>query len=86
MKNNNDIIHKIVNYLPNEKIKFSRNKYDKSVELIFFNEYCLLNIYEKDNWNSIKIILDKLINKKYIFKKKILKEEINKEIYQILNY
>jgi hypothetical protein len=63
--NTNEIIHKIIGYMPNEKIKFSRRKipfHSDTIVMHFVNRFHELSINENSDWKCIKKMLDEYLN------------------------
>lgn len=61
----NSIIHKIKEYLPNEKIQFRKHECTNDLQIIFTDKKAIMTILEENTWDEIKRHIDaKLSNKK----------------------
>jgi hypothetical protein len=58
----NQLIHKIKDYLPNEKIQFNRNKLTRNLEIIFENKNAIMTILESDTWEQNKRYIDHIMS------------------------
>lgn len=57
-KYSNQLIHKIKDYIPNEKIQFNKNELTGDLEIIFVNKKALMTILECNTWEEIKRHID----------------------------
>lgn len=63
--NRNHLIHKIKDYLPNEKIQFRKNEDTGYLEIIFTDKKAIMTILECNTWDEIKRHIDaKMSNEK----------------------
>lgn len=53
----NSIIRQIINYIPNEKIKFGKSE-EGLTELYFINHHSMMTILIDNTWDEIKRIID----------------------------
>ena len=60
MTTRNEMIRKIIDYIPNEKIKFGKNTCG-STELYFTNKNSMMTIREENTWEELKRIIDSKI-------------------------
>ena len=61
----NELLHKIKNYLPNEKIQFNKNKNTGDLQILFTNKKAIMTILETNTWDEIKRHIDvKMSNEK----------------------
>ena len=60
MNNNNQniILHKIKDYIPNEKIQFKKHKITGQLELWFLDKNAIMTIPKEDTWDEIKRHID----------------------------
>lgn len=56
----NSIIRQIINYIPNEKIKFRKSD-EGLTELYFINHHSMMTILYENTWDEIKRIIDSKI-------------------------
>ena len=64
-QNHNQLIHKIKNYLPNEKIQFKKHKFTGDLQIIFTNKKAIMTVLESNTWDEIKRHIDaKISNEK----------------------
>ena len=56
--NYNQLVHKIIDYLPNEKIHFKKNDITGYLEIIFTNKKAIMTIIENNTWDEIKRHID----------------------------
>ena len=59
--NDNEMIRKIIEYIPNEKLKFERNIHG-DVAIIFVNRNSIMSIMTSNTWLEIKRIIDSKIS------------------------
>ena len=63
--NRNQLIHKIKDYLPNEKIQFKKHEITGDLQIIFTNKKAIMTILECNTWDEIKRHIDaKMSNEK----------------------
>lgn len=63
--NHNQIIHKIIDYLPNEKIRLKKHEITGELQLVFENKNAIMTILKSNTWNEIKRHIDeKMSNNK----------------------
>ena len=63
--NRNQLIHKIKDYLPNEKIQFKKHEITGDLQIIFTNKKAIITILESNTWDEIKRHIDaKMSNEK----------------------
>jgi len=63
--NRNQLIHKIKDYLPNEKIQFKKHEITGDLQIIFINKKAIITILESNTWDEIKRHIDaKMSNEK----------------------
>ena len=63
--NRNQLIHKIKDYLPNEKIQFKKHEITGDLQIIFTNKKAIMSVLESNTWDEIKRHIDaKMSNKK----------------------
>jgi hypothetical protein len=66
-RNSNSIIHKIKEYLPNEKLQFKRNEYTNNIEVFIIDKRATITVLEENTWDEIKRHIDvKISNEKPI--------------------
>ena len=64
-ENLNLLIHKINDYLPNEKIQFKKDEITGDLQIIFTNKKAIMTILESNTWDEIKRHIDaKMSNEK----------------------
>jgi len=56
--NCNQLIHKIKDYLPNEKIQFKKHEITGDLQIIFTNKKAIITILESNTWDEIKRHID----------------------------
>lgn len=56
--NRNQLIHKINNYLPNEKIQFKKHKITGDLQIIFTTKKAIMTILDCNTWDEIKRHID----------------------------
>lgn len=61
MENFNEILHKITQYIPNEKIKFRKHPYTDNLEIIFENHLSIMTVLKNNTWEEIKRHIDKIM-------------------------
>ena len=59
---NNEILHKIRDYIPNEKIRFRKNNGNLEVELVDKGEVITVS---NDTWDDIKRLIDLMMDSKF---------------------
>ena len=63
--NRNQLIHKIKDYLPNEKIQFKKDEITGDLQIIFTNKKAIMTVLESNTWDEIKRHIDaKMSNEK----------------------
>jgi len=60
--NFNQIIHKIKDYLPYEKIQFKKHEITGDLQIIFTNKKAIMTILESNTWDEIKRHIDAKMN------------------------
>jgi len=60
--NSNQMIHKIKDYLPNEKIQFKKHEITGNLQIIFTNKKAIITILESNTWDEIKRHIDAKMN------------------------
>ena len=63
--NRNQLIHKIKNYLPNERIQLKKNEITGNLEIIFPNKNSMMTITDGNNfdsWDEIKRLIDAILS------------------------
>ena len=62
--NRNQLIHKIKDYLPNEKIQFKKHEITGDLQIIFTNKKAIMTVLQSNTWDEIKRHIDvKMSNK-----------------------
>jgi len=56
--NRNQLIHKIKDYLPNEKVQFTKHEITGDLQIIFTNKKAIMTILESNTWDEIKRHID----------------------------
>ena len=54
----NQLVHKIKDYLPNEKIQFKKHEITGDLQIIFTNKKAIMTILESNTWDEIKRHID----------------------------
>jgi len=63
--NRNQLIHRIKDYLPNEKIQFKKHEITGDLQIIFTNKKAIMTVLESNTWDEIKRHIDaKMSNEK----------------------
>jgi hypothetical protein len=63
--NRNQLIHKIKDYLPNEKIQFKKHEITGELQIIFTNKKAIMTVLESNTWDEVKRHIDaKMSNEK----------------------
>ena len=63
--NRNQLIHKINDYLPNDKIQFKKHEITGDLQIIFTNKKAIMTVLESNTWDEIKRHIDaKMSNEK----------------------
>jgi uncharacterized paraquat-inducible protein A len=61
----NQLIHKIKEYIPNEKIEFRLHKITGAIQIIFIDKHAIMSITDCNTWDEIKRHIDaKISNEK----------------------
>lgn len=56
--NRNQLIYKIKDYLPNEKIQFKKHEITGDLQIIFTNKKAIMTILDCNTWDEIKRHID----------------------------
>jgi len=62
--NRNQLIHKIKDYLPNEKIQFKKHEITGDLQIIFTDKKAIMTILDSNTWDEIKRHIDAKISNK----------------------
>jgi hypothetical protein len=63
--NLNQLIHKIIEYIPNEKVRFVKHEVTGNLQIIFTNKKVIITISEYNTWEEVKRYIDtKISNEK----------------------
>lgn len=62
--NRNQLMHKIKDYLPNEKIQFTKHEITGDLQIIFTDKKAIMTILECNTWDEIKRHIDAQISEK----------------------
>jgi len=54
----NQLVHRIRDYLPNEKIQFKKHEITGDLEIIFTNKKAMMTILDSNTWDEIKRHID----------------------------
>ena len=56
--NRNQLLHKIKEYIPSEKIRFQNNNFTGNTEIVFTERKAILSILKENTWENIKRNID----------------------------
>ena len=59
----NELVHKVREYIPNENIRFTRNKNTGNLELYFVNKKSTISLPTNDSWEEIKRHINSILCK-----------------------
>ena len=58
----NQLLHKIKEYIPSEKIRFQNNNFTGNTEIVFTERKAILSILKENTWEDIKRNIDNKIS------------------------
>ena len=57
----NELLHKIIKYIPTEKIRFQNNNFPGNIEIVFTERKAIMTILKENTWDEIKRHIDNKI-------------------------